>query len=340
MRTGNVCKLASLAVVAALWMSCSSGEKKTEEATIKPKVKLETVHVQEVEQFSEFTATVLAGVSNKIAPQAPVRIRKLNVEVGDHVTAGQLLATMDATNLRQTEIQINNQETEFKRIDELYKVGGVSQSVWDAQKTALEVTKETYRNLKENNQLISPVAGLVTARNYDNGDMYSGALPVYVVEQIRPVKLLVHVSESYFTKVQKGMEASIRLDVYGDEVFAGKVHLVYPTIDAATRTFPVELRIANGDERVRPGMFARVTMNFGSLEHIVVSDLAIVKQTGSGERYIYVYKPNGTVAYQKVELGRRLGNRYEILSGIEDGDRVVVSGQSRLTNGDEVEVVN
>ncbi|MDR1500477.1 MAG: efflux RND transporter periplasmic adaptor subunit [Tannerellaceae bacterium] len=339
MRTNNVFKLMSAALL-ALTISCSSGEKKTEETNVKPKVKLETATMQDVEQLSEFTATVLAGVSNKIAPQAPVRIQRLHVEVGDHVAAGQLLVTMDATTLKQTKIQIDNQETEFNRIDELYKVGGVSKSVWDAQKTALEVARETYRNLQENNQLLSPISGLVTARNYDNGDMYGGASPVYVVEQIRPVKLIVNVSESYFTKVKKGMDVNVSLDVYGDEVFQGKVNLIHPTIDPATRTFPVELRIANNDERVRPGMFARVTMNFGSLRHIVASDLSIVKQAGSGDRYIYVYKNNGTVSYQKVSPGRRLGNRYEILSGIEDGDRIVITGQSRLTNGQEVEIVN
>ncbi|MDR2119091.1 MAG: efflux RND transporter periplasmic adaptor subunit [Tannerellaceae bacterium] len=343
MRTSNVFKLAPVTALILL-MSCAQGAQKTgetaEETNTKPKVKLETVHIQDVEQLGEFTATVLAGVSNKIAPQAPVRIRKLHVEVGDHVSSGQLLATMDTTSLRQTKIQIDNQETEFRRIDELYKVGGVSKSVWDAQKTALEVSKEAYRNLQENNQLLSPISGLVTARNYDSGDMYSGALPVYVVEQIRPVKLMINVSESYFTKVKKGMDADIRLDVYGSEVFKGRVSLIYPTIDPSTRTFPVELRIANQDERVRPGMFARVTMNFGSLQRVVAPDLSIVKQTGSGDRYIYVYQPDGTVSYRKVALGRRLGDRYEILSGIEDGDRAVVSGQSRLTNGAEVEIVN
>jgi RND family efflux transporter MFP subunit len=337
----SVLKLTSVAACALL-MSCASGEKQesTEDANVKPKVKLEIVHRQDVEQLSEFTATVLAAVSNKIAPQAPVRIQKLHVEVGDHVAAGQLLATMDNTSLKQIQIQIDNQETEFKRIDELYKVGGASKSVWDAQKTALDVSKETYRNLQENNQLLSPISGIVTARNYDNGDMYGGASPVYVVEQIRPVKLMVNVSESYFTKVKKGMDVSVKLDVYGDEVFQGKVSLIYPTIDPSSRTFPVELRIANNDERVRPGMFARVTMNFGDLQHVVVSDLSVVKQAGSGDRYVYVYKANGTVVYRKVELGRRLGNRYEVLAGVEDGDRVVVSGQSRLTNGEEVEVIN
>jgi multidrug efflux pump subunit AcrA (membrane-fusion protein) len=86
-------------------------------------------------------------------------------------------------------------------------------------------------------------------------------------------------------------------------------------------------------------MFARVTMNFGTLRHVVAPDQSIVKQAGSGDRYVYVYK-NGTVAYQKVVLGRRLGNQYEILSGVENDDQVVITGQSRLANGAEVEVVN
>ncbi|GHT28239.1 cation efflux system protein [Bacteroidia bacterium] len=339
MRTRNLFKFTPVAALAIL-MACS-GEKKETTTVVeeKTKVKIETVQIEDVEQLGEFTATVQADVSNKIAPQAPVRIQKLHVEIGDHVRAGQVLVTMDATSLTQLKIQIDNAETEFSRVDELFKVGGVSKSVWDAQKAALNVLKESYRNLQENNQLVSPIAGIVTARNYDNGDMYSGALPVYVVQQIRPVKLLVNVTESYFTQVKKGMDVSIKLDVYGDASFEGKVSLIYPTIDEASRTFPVEIKISNADERARPGMFARVIMNFGTRKHVVAPDLSIVKQAGSGDRYIYVYK-NGKVSYQKVELGRRLGTRYEVISGVENGDQVVITGQSRLTDGKEVEVVN
>ena len=338
MRTNNVLKFIPVAAFAVL-MSCS-GEKK-EETTVneKVKVRVETVHKQDVEQLSEFTATVEANISNRIAPQSPVRISKLHVEVGDHVRAGQLLATMDATSLNQLKLQLDNQEKEFSRIDELYKVGGISKSVWDAQKTALDVSHATYKNLQENNQLLSPISGVVTARNYDNGDMYSGAQPVYIVEQIRPVKLMVNVSESLFTNVKKGMDVDVKLDVYGDELFKGKVNLVYPTIDPLTRTFPIEIRITNTDEKIRPGMFARVTLNFGALQHIVAPDQAVAKQAGSGDRYIYVYKTNGTVSYQKVELGRRMGSRYEIVSGVEDGDQVVITGHDRLSNGLQVEVV-
>lgn len=338
MKTSKILNIVPL-ILFTLLMSCSGEKKQAEEQTVeeKVKVKVETVSARNVDQIGEFTATVKANVTNKIAPQTPFRIEKLFAEVGDHVKAGQLLAKMDETNLKQTKIQLDNQELEFKRIDELYKVGGASKSAWDAQKTQLDVGRATYKNLQENTKLVSPVTGVVTARNYDNGDMYSGADPIFVVEEIRPVKLLINVSESYFTKVKKGNEVEIKLDVYGDEVFKGKVSLIYPTIDPNTRTFPVEIKIANGDERVRPGMFARVTMNFGTQNHVVAPDLSIVKQSGAGDRYIYVYK-DGKVSYQKVELGRRMDKNYEIISGVENGDQVVISGQSRLNNGMEVEI--
>ncbi len=338
MKTIKVLKVLPVAAVALL-ISCS-GEKAQNTQTVeeKTKVKVEIVHTQEVDQIAEFTANVEANITNQIAPQSPVRIGKLYVEVGDRVRAGQLLASMDETQLRQTQIQLQNLETEFNRIDELYKVGGASKSSWDAQKTSLEVNRTALKNLEENNKLMSPISGIVTARNYDNGDMYNGSQPVYVVEQITPVKLMVNVSESYFTQVKVGKEVEIRLDVYGDEVFKGKVNLVYPTIDPATRTFPVELRLANTDQRVRPGMFARVVMQFGTENRVVAPDQAVVKQAGSGDRYMYVYK-NGKVSYNKVELGRRMGNRYEVVSGVQDGDQVVITGLNRLTNGQEVEVV-
>ena len=248
-----------------------------------------------------------------------------------------MLATLDATNLEQARLKMVNDSIEFARIDGLYQVGGISKSNWDAMKLASSVSKSNYNNLLENTVLRTPVSGIVTARNYDAGDMYGG-LPVYVVEQITPVKLKVNVSEKLFAQIKKGMEVDVKLDVYGDEVFKGKVSLVYPTIDAATRTFPVEVTIANANQRVRPGMFARVTFSYGTANHVVVPDQAVIKQTGSGDKYVYVYN-NGTIDFKKVELGRRLDTEYELISGVASGDQVVTEGHARVVNGGKAEVV-
>ena len=332
-------------LVAAMLGACSGGEEKKAETTAaetvieKPTVKLATVTSRDVEQIGEFTATVEAEAKNNIAPTSPGRISKIFVEVGDQVRKGQKLVQMDAANLTQLKLQLDNQETEFKRVDELYKVGGASKAEWDAAKTNLEVRRSSYENLLENTQLVSPLNGVVTARNFDNGDLYTSTqTPVLVVEQIAPVKLMVNVSEPNYPKVTKGMAVKVKLDVYEGEEFEGKVSLVYPTIDAATHTFPVEITLANANQRVRPGMFARVTMNFGSKDHVVVPDMAIVKRAGSGDRYVYVYN-NGKVSYNKVELGRRMGTEYELVSGVDNNSQVVIAGQNRLADGVEVEVI-
>ena len=336
-------QIAALLVVALL-SACSGGAEKKEGAqegvaqVDKPVVKLASVTSREVEQIEEYTATVEAEAKNNIAPTSPGRIDKIFVEVGDYVSKGQKLVQMDAASLKQLKLQMENEETEFKRVDELYKVGGASKSEWDAAKTTLDVRRTSYNNLLENTQLLSPLNGVVTARNFDNGDLYSSAAtPVLVVEQITPVKLLINVSEPYFPKVKKGMDVNVKFDVYGDEAFEGKVSLVYPTIDATTHTFPVEVKLTNTNQRVRPGMFGRVTLSFGTMSHVVVPDQAIVKRAGSGDRYVYVYK-DGKVSYNKVELGRRMDTEYELLSGVDDNSQVVVAGQTRLADGVEVEV--
>lgn len=260
--------VALLAVV--LLGSCTGGKDKSaaEKTEEKPKVKLADVTARPVEQIQEYTATVEAEVKNNIAPSSPVRIDKIFVEVGDHVSKGQKLVQMDAANLKQTKLQLDNQEVEFNRIDELYKVGGASKSEWDAAKMAYDVKKTAYQNLLENTSLLSPISGVVTARNYDSGDMYSGGNPVLTVEKITPVKLLINVSEVYFTKVKKGAPVNVKLDVYGDEAFEGKISLIYPTIDPSTRTFQVEIQLPNQNQKVRPGMFARASLNFGTEENV------------------------------------------------------------------------
>lgn len=341
-------KNALIMLPVALAVLAGCGEKKktqlgavtVEADTVAVPVKVKKVETQNVAQLAEFTANVQAYKTNDIAPQAPARIKSIKAEVGNRVSVGQVLVVMDNTNLASVKVQLDNARVEFGRIDELYKAGGASKSQWDALKTQLELLETSYANMQENTMLRSPIAGVVTARNYDDGDLYAGQ-PVLVVQQIAPVKLLINVGEQYYTQVKTGMKVDdIRLDAYPGEVFTGKVSIVYPTLDAASRTFPVELTIDNKDQKVRPGMFARVTLNFGETPRVVVPDQAVVKQVGAGDRYVYAVRPDGTVSYDKVELGRRIGAEYEVISGVESGATVVIFGQNKLANGKRVTVVD
>ena len=326
---------------AMLLSSCGS---KTEQSANAPKadpvVSVVIAHAEDVEINNTFTSNIEPYAVNNIVSQTAGRIVSINAEVGSKVKKGQLLAKMDDVNLAKTRMQYVNDSTELGRLTELYKIGAVSQADYDVAKLSLEITKKTYNNLAENTYLRSPINGVVTARNYDKGDMYSMAQPIFVVQQITPVKMLINISESLFTQVSKDMEFDITVDAYPEEVFKGKVNLIYPTVSATTHTFPVEVISQNNDQRLRPGMFARVTANFGVNHHVVVPDVAVVKQQGSGEHFIYVLQPDNTVKYQLVEVGKRLGNRYEIVSGINEGDKIVTEGQARLKDGVSVQVKN
>jgi RND family efflux transporter MFP subunit len=337
-------KLSIITFAAALLMT-ACGQKDTKTATTgqeapkaAPVVSVVTAQAEDVDITNTFTSNIEPFATNNIVSQTAGRIVSINAEVGDKVRKDQLLAKMDEVTLAKTRLQYINDSTELARLTELYKIGAVAQSDFDMAKLAHNITKRTYNNLLENTYLRSPLNGVVTARNYDKGDMYSMAQPIFVVEQIQPVKMLVNVSESLFTQVHEGMEFDINVDAYPGESFKGKVNLLYPTVNAATHTFPVEVICENKDQRLRPGMFARVTATFGTNHHIVIPDVAVVKQQGSGEHFVYVLKPDNTVKYTLVELGKRMGNRYEIVSGINEGDRIVTEGQIRLKDGVNVTV--
>ena len=330
------------AVVAAAGCG-NSGNKEAQQTATEvvienPVVSVEQVHVREVPQIATYTSTVQAYVKNNIAPQMTGRITKINAEIGDFVKKGQILAEIDKAQLLQAQLQLQNKEVELQRLKSLYEAGGLSKSDLDAIELAYNVAKTQVDNLMENTILRSPIDGVVTARNYDAGDLYGMSAPIYTVEQIVPVKLLVGISESDYTKVKKGDAIEITADAIPGKTFYGKVGKIYPTIDPATRTFTVEVVVDNKYKTLRPGMFARVVVNFGSNNNVVVPDVAVVKQQGSGERFVYVLNEDGTVTYQKVVLGRRMGAEYEVLEGLQDGAKIVTGGQIRLKDGVKVTV--
>ncbi len=331
-------KTLSMVALAALAIACKNDDKAETIQQQKVQVKIAKVTSEDIPQTEMYTATVESDVKNNISPNTPYRIEKIYVDVGDPVRKGQVLVQLDASNLQQLKLQLENQKIEFGRTAHLYEVGGASKAEYDNAKLQLDVFSTQLKQLMENTQLVAPISGVVTARNYDDGDMYGSGKPILTIEQTNPVKVMVNISEVYYKQVFKGMPIDIQLDAYENEKFYGKVTIVYPTIDQSTHTFPVEVTISNPDQKVRPGMFARATVNFGSKNHVLVPDEALVKQIGAGDRYVYVYK-DGKVSYNKVQLGKHIGTKYEILSGVNSGDEVVIAGQSRFANGKEVEVI-
>ena len=316
---------------------------------------------------------ILVDVGSRVgAGQAVVILDNVSAVNQQSAIAGQqasvanqdaALASQEAS-LKSEEINLARQKKDLDRAKELVRIGGGTQQTVDqlqaaydaaqealkarkraleasrtslnASRTSLGASQRSMQTVQENTILRSPISGVVTARNYDAGDLPGG--PILTIQQLNPLKVVVSVNEEEFPKIRTGMPVTVTLDVLPGETFTGTVHLIHPEIDQATRTFKVEVTIGNGGGKISTGMFARVSFNYGTANHIVVPDKAIVKMQGAGIRYVYVLEPNSTVRYVEVKLGKRLGDRYEILSGLSNGDQVVVAGQSRLTNGKKVKV--
>ncbi|MBQ1635725.1 MAG: efflux RND transporter periplasmic adaptor subunit [Bacteroidales bacterium] len=336
----------SFLLVATVLMAAGCGSQNnqapaTQQAPQEPQVALVSVVAaarENVPQTSLYSSTVQAKVVNNIAPQGAGRIQKLNVEVGDFVAKGQVLAEMDKVQLEQAQLKLRNDETELERVRTLLSQGGISQADFDQLELAFNVSKSSCRNIEENTILRSPVSGVITARNYDRGDMFTMGQPIYTVQQITPVKILVGISETDYTRVKKGDTVSITADALPGKEFSGTVNRLYPTMDPATHTFNVEVTVPNTRRELRPGMYARVTVNFGSTFNIVLPDTAVLKMQGAGTRSVFVVDPEGKAEMRVVTLGRHFDGKYEILSGLEEGEQVVVKGNSALKAGQAVQI--
>ena len=334
----------TLAVLAIAGCTQKKTSQEAQAAAAQAQVKAQTVKVmpaakQDVKQNGSYSATIQAFAVNNIAPQSGGRIQKINVEIGDFVGKGQVLAEMDRVQLDQAKLRLSNAETELARLKQLYEQGGVAQSDYEAAELNCKVSKSTYDNLLENTILRSPISGVVSARNYDRGDMYAMAAPIFTVQQIVPVKLLVGISEADYTKVRKGDVVTLTVDALPGKTFSGNIKRLYPTIDPATHTVNIEVQVPNQNRELRPGMYAKVDVNFGHSTNIVVPDAAVVRLQGSGQRNVFVVE-NGIAVQREVSLGRHFDGQYEILSGLDEGELVVVKGGSTLRNGSQVEILD
>ena len=169
MRLHNI--ITSILIAAAL-TACSGKETPGNGQVNKNEDQLPTVEVLEVRstsvpQIGEYTATVEAFKTNNISTSTPNRIKQILVDVGAHVAAGQKVVVLDDVNIEQLKVRLDNTERDYDRAVELLNIGGGTRQAVDQLKTELDAARRQYANMVENTILTSPIAGVVTARNYD-----------------------------------------------------------------------------------------------------------------------------------------------------------------------------
>lgn len=315
------------------------------EETARP-VRVMTLDYVETATTQNITSTIVAYEETYLSPALSGRIRSVKVEVNDHVKKGQLLVEMDRTQLDQTQLQYHTLKTDMARMDTLLQYGSITQQAYDQMKAQVETTELILKNLEENTLLRAPYSGVITGKYYNDGELYSptpntpvGKAALVSMIQVDPVKLMVNMSEKNLPLIKKGMKATVTTDVYPNQDFQGTVFRIHPTISAATRTFTVEVKVPNGQQKLAPGMFARVSLQLGLRNAMVVPAITVLQQSGTNERYVMIHE-NGTAKKVAVKIVNRMDDLLEIASPeLMGGEKLISVGQSNLKNGAPVKVV-
>ena len=315
---------------------------------LKPEmVKVLKLEYQKISKSVEYSSTLKAFEEVHLVSATPGKIDEILVEVGSRVRRGDLLVKMDQTQFLQSMLQLKNLEADFNRLDTLQKVGGISQQQFEQVRTQYEITRANVEFLKKNAQLTAPFDGVVSGKYFEEGEMYSGVpntmsgkAAIISIVQINPLKAIVSIPETYFPSITTGMKTTISCDLYPDQTYPGTIFRKYPTIDPASHSFEIEIQVSNPGEKLRPGMFSRVFINLGETSALIVPAIAVVKQEGTNDRYIYLVKEGNTARKIRVEIGERYDDRFEIISDeIQSGDQIIVSGQEKLKDNSPVVIV-
>ena len=324
--------------LAALTLVACGKETATEQEERVEQVRTQVLQPREIEREISVSTNLQGYLTLNVAPSLTGKIEHIFCEVGDKVTKGQSLVTMDQTQYKTTKISLANLETEKNRVEMLLKTGSATQQQFDQLEAQYNSTKEQLEFLQTNTYFKAPFAGVISAKNYEDGELYSGQ-PIMVLTQIDKLKALVAIPEKYFPKFKEGMKLTLTSEIYPDQVFPATVEVVYPTIDATSHTFQVKIVIPNGKNLLRPGMYVTTTIGLGKANTIVAPYQAVEKLVGANDRYIFLNE-NGRAKRVAVELGQRFDQDIELISPeIVPGVEMVVVGQHKLVDGVKLNVV-
>lgn len=329
--------LTALAFTALALASCGPKQAEVKETVREELVETTTIRYQEISRDLEFSTTLQGYQTMNVAPSLTGKIEHIYVEVGTSVNKGAMLVRMDQNQYNNTKLTFANLGVEMARMESLKESGAISDQTFDKTKLGYDQAKESLEFLEENTFVKAPFPGVISAKNYEDGELYSGQ-PILVLTQISTLKALISIPESYYPYVKAGKSVEIESEIYPGEVFPATIEIVYPTIDAASHTFQAKVKIPNGSWKLRPGMYVKTTMSMGMAKAMVVPYQAVLKLTGANDRYIFV--DDGGVAKRIfVKLGQRFDENIEIISDeIADGARLITVGQGKLVDGSKLKV--
>lgn len=288
------------------------------------------------------TATLEADARAQVVTKTAGVILKINVEEGDTVRKGEVLAVLDSDrqrlNLQQIRATLNKLENDFRRQSELYERKLIGQDLFDRARFDLEQQKAAYASAElelSYTQILAPISGVVSRRLVKVGNLIQLNQPLFEIDDFDPLLAVLAVPEREMQRIATGQPVQMLVDARPGEVYLGRVRRVSPVVDAGSGTFRVTAEFR--DQRLRPGMFGRLNVIYDTRDNALVIPREALLGEGS-DAAVFVVE-NDTAKRVAVQLGHVGGGKAEILAGLSDEARVITLGQAAVRDGVKVQVI-
>jgi len=359
-------RLAMIIIVALLLSGCEDKVKPGKADVERPVVEgiaVIEIHPSRVVEYYETSGTVKAKTISSLASRVMGTVTSIMVKEGDSVVKGELLLTIDDRDVAQ---RVRAAEEGYKealkaleaaeqnkslvyithsRYKGLYDEMAISKQEMDEIETRKKIADIEYERAKamakgaeaalleaqvnhEFTKIKAPISGIVTEKRIEVGSMAVPGTPLFTVEDNSSFELEVNIDERLLEKLKIGMPVNVTIDSIGKQS-KGRIYEIVPSVDSLSRTFLVKIEI-NG-EFLKTGLYGRVMIPKGQRETILVPKAAIVEK---GQLVgVYAVDDNGIITYRLIKAGKTYNEGIEVLSGLKDGDRIVVDGIEKVVDG-------
>lgn len=397
LRTSAGHPLAVVLILAAAGGACSrpqTAQASAADSEATP-VAVTTVTKETVRRAIDVVGTLSAVDQVTVSSEAEGRVRAIRADLGDRVSAGQVLVQLDnerqqysrdqqravlartlaqygaqdpqhlpaiedTPDVKRAEADLVQARQAFQRASELFKRTLISQQALDdasatrqSKQASYDAALQNARNLRASIQaseaaakladrsvrdtdIRAPFDGFVERRMVNLGELVKGQMPVMAIVRLDPLKITAEVPEKMVPWVTKGQPVEMRVDAYPDRVFAGEVTRISPVVNTSTRAFPFEALVANPEAILKPGTFARVHLESGKVDEVLTLPQAALQYRYGANRVFVV--DGGKLVMKEISVGERLGDRVEVLGGVDAGAQVAATNVDNLSDGMAVTV--
>jgi RND family efflux transporter MFP subunit len=353
-------KFLIITFIISLIVNCSEGDSK-EVTEAWPRravpVKVATVKSQTFSSTLTYNGSLMAIQTARIIPEIPGKIEKLNVQIGDYVTAGSELVQMDistlnlqhkqaAAGLSVANANLIDAEKNWERVQTLHAENAVSQQQFEKMKLGLNAAQAQMNQARAGLDLLkmqldkatltAPFAGVITQKGFQKGDLFSPAvmMPVYTLQDVSRIKLELQITSQEIMGIAKGQTAQLTVD-YLDKPVSGRVTLVGVAADPMSKTFFVECQFDNSNGALRAGTFGQVGITIKEIKNVFV----IPKNSLINKSHVFVVKDNHAYL-RKVEILQSSLTELIVGSGLTDDEQYVISGAYILADSSLVQIEN